>query len=112
MTDETCRLEIAVADREALSLCLALGTLEAIRSGAWPAEAGIWTIARPCFWKSLENIGIPDDVLNVFRSADELDAIAKLIGAEDVDKTLIKWIGILHGRLAAMSQPSWHGRWC
>ena len=45
--DETHLLE--VSEREALVLCLTLGTLEAMRGGLWPLEAGIWTLGRPIF---------------------------------------------------------------
>ena len=41
MDDGTHLLEVAAADREAFVLCLALGTLEAMRGGSWPLEAGI-----------------------------------------------------------------------
>lgn len=63
MTEESHTLLVAASDREAFALCLALGTLEAVRSGDWPTEAGIWTIARPVFREPLETEGIPEDVL-------------------------------------------------
>ncbi len=50
-------LEIAPSDREAFVLYLALGTLEAMRDGSWPLEAGIWTLGLPAFWQPLVGSG-------------------------------------------------------
>jgi hypothetical protein len=78
MDDEVYHLEIAKADREAFALCLALGTLTAMRAGIWPLEAGIWTLGRPIFWESLTEMD--DTILAVFQSADELNVLAEIAG--------------------------------
>src|SRR5262245_13550752 len=83
---ETCLLEVAAADCEAFALCLALGTLEAIRCGAWPAEAGTWTISRPVFRDRLAAVGAPDEVLAIFSRADELSALEQLAGPGAVEE--------------------------
>jgi hypothetical protein len=111
MAEPVHKIEIGEADREAFALCLALGTLEAIRSNAWPVEAAIWTIARPCFVEPLQDSGIPEAVLNVLRNADELGAIQKLVGADELQKTLVEWISLLRARLAELPERSWHARW-
>jgi hypothetical protein len=54
--NEAYCLGIAQADQEAFVLCLALGTLEAMRREDWPLDAGIWTLARPIFWQPLTEV--------------------------------------------------------
>ncbi|MCI0704078.1 MAG: hypothetical protein L0241_23715 [Planctomycetia bacterium] len=111
MSHDIHNLEVAASDLEAFALCLALGTLEAIRCGTWPAEAGIWTLARPNFSARLEQTGVPSEVLAIFRGADELSALEQLPGREEVEVQISKWIAILHSRLAALPEQSWHARW-
>lgn len=109
--DETIPLFIAAADCEAFVLCAALGTLEAIQRGSWPAEAGIWTLGRPNFWGPLEGTGVPEEVLAVFRGADELDSLEELGGRELMERKLAKSIAVLHARLAAVTERFWYARW-
>ena len=109
MDEETYLLEVAKASREALVLCLALGTLEAMRRGAWPLEAGIWTLARPMFWESLAEVD--DAVVKVFRSADELDALADLVGYSAAEAALDRMIAVVRSRLAALPEKSWYAGW-
>jgi hypothetical protein len=104
-------LQVASADQEAFALCLALGTLEAIRSGAWPTEAGAWTLGRPIFRGKLEALGMPGEVLDVFRSVDELSALEALAGNEAVEKRLREWTSLLRARLASLPERSWYARW-
>ena len=111
MEENDLLLSVALHDQEAFSLCLALGTLQAIRSGAWPVEAGIWTIARPVFRSPLEHLGIPNDVMKVFRHADELSALLELAGRETVDRKLDEWIAVLLARLADLQGQGWYARW-
>lgn len=111
MDENESLLAVASSDQEALSLCLALGTLQAIRSGAWPVEAGIWTIARPVFRSPLESLDIPDEVLKVFQHADELSALLELAGREAVDRKIDEWIAVLQARLASLPEQCWYAKW-
>lgn len=111
MTEEVRNLKVASSDCEALALCLALGTLEAIRSGAWPVEATTWTIARPAFRIPLIAAGIPDEVLAVFSGADELSALATLAGRDAVEERIADMMAVIRKRLAMLSEPSWYARW-
>lgn len=109
--EESVVLEINKPDCEAFSLCLALGTLEAMRSGVWPMEAGIWTLGRPVFWRPLKAMGIPKSVLRVFRAADEIDAMELLGGRDAAEKWISEFIDILKTRLAELPDRSWYARW-
>jgi hypothetical protein len=111
MAEKYHDLKVASADREAFALCLALGTLEAMRSGAWPLDAGIGTLARPVFYEPLEATNIPDEVLAVFRGADELSALASLAGRATAERKLDEWIAVLKSRLSTLPDRSWYARW-
>lgn len=109
--DEESLLAVRTETREAFALCLALGTLEAIRAGVWPPESGIWTIGPPGFWRVLETVDMPEEVLAVFRRADEWDALLKLAGGAHVQRGLDRDIAILKARLASLPDPTWRARW-
>ena len=109
MADDNYHLEVAQADREAFVLCLTLGTLEAMRVGAWPLEAGIWTLGRPVFWQSLAEVD--DTVVEVLQSADELNAMADLVGASAAETALDHMIAVVRSRLSALPEKSWYARW-
>jgi hypothetical protein len=109
MADEKHNLEIARADREAFVLCLALGTLEAMRGGAWPLEAGIWTLGRTAFWQPL--VESDSGVVEVFQAADELSALAKLAGRPVAEEALDRMIAAVRSRLSALPEKSWKARW-
>ena len=107
--DKTYLLEIGNGDREAFVLCLALGALEAMRSGLWPLKSGIWTLARPIFWESL--VEIDADVVTVLQSADELSTIAKLAGSPAAQAELDWMIAVIKARLSALPEKSWYAWW-
>ncbi len=109
MADEMYRLNVAQADREAFVLCLALGTLEAVRGGNWPPDAGIWTLARPVFWQSLADVD--HTVVEVLQSADELSALAELGGPSAAEAELDRMIAVVRSRLSALPEKSWYARW-
>jgi hypothetical protein len=111
MQSETAMLEVATDDRESLALCLALGTLTAMRAGLWPLEAGTWTLARPAFRSPLERAGVPAEVLAVFDSADELDALCRLAGRGAADAELDRMLSVVRSRLAVLPERAWHARW-
>ncbi len=109
MADETYRLEVPRADREALVLCLTLGTLEAMRGGSWSLEAGIWTLVRPVFWESLAEVDA--EVVKVLQSADDLDALVHLGGYPAAEAALDRMIAVVRSRLSALSGKFWYARW-
>jgi len=92
-------------------LCLALGTLEAMRSGAWPLAAGIWTLGRPAFWEPLKRAGIADEVIDIFQTADELDALGKLSGRAAADALLERMTGVIRRHLEALPEKSCRVWW-
>lgn len=109
MEDDMYHLEVGKADREAFVLCLALGTLETMRRGDWPLDAGIWTLGRPVFWESL--VDVDDKVVEVFQSADELSALAKLVGGPAAEEALDHMIAVVKARLSSLPEKSWYARW-
>jgi len=54
MSENYEKLSVSSDTLEPFVLCLALGTLEAMKSKVWSSEAGIWTIGRPNFLSILE----------------------------------------------------------
>lgn len=111
MVDDPHRLEIAETDREAFVLCLALGTLEAMRGGVWPMEAGIWSLGRPAFWQPLVQAGCASEVVAVLQAADELPALVALGGPLAAEVKLDRMIAIVRSRLSSLPEKSWHARW-
>ena len=109
MDDDMYQLEVGKSDREAFVLCLALGTLEAMRRGYWPLTAGIWTLGRRIFWEAL--VDIDDEVLAVFQSADEMSALAKLAGYPAAEAELDHMIAVIRARLSVLPEKSWYARW-
>ena len=57
MIESLIRFEVPEADLDGFTTTLVLGTIEAMRSGSWPLEAGIWTLGRPAFREPLERAG-------------------------------------------------------
>lgn len=111
MDEEAHFLEVAAADREAFVLCLALGTLEAMRSGAWPLEAGIWTLGRPAFLQPLERGSVAAEVVAELEAADELEALSSLCGRPAADAKLDRMIAAVRSRLSALNDRPWSARW-
>jgi len=111
MHDETHLLEVAAADREAFVLCLALGTLEAVRGGSWPLEAGTWALSRPVFLQPLASGGVAPEVVAELGAADELEALARLSGRPAADARLDRIIAAVGSRLSDLKERSWYARW-
>ena len=111
MTSDFHTLRVSTEDREAFVLCLALGTLEAIRSKAWHPDAGIWTIGRPAFQTFLRNAKLPADVMAVFQIADELSAIQNLSGSNVYLRRLEESIATLVERLRERPNQFWNASW-
>lgn len=107
--DDEIFLAVGKADREAFVLCLTLGTLEAMRRGEWPLEAGIWTLGRPVFWESLAEVD--EQVVEVLQSADELSALAEVVGHPAAEEALDHMIAVIRARLSSLPEKSWYARW-
>ena len=82
MIPDNHNLQVSNEGLEAFALCLALGTLVAIRSKAWHPDAGIWTIGRPIFKDLLAKSNFPKNVMDAIEQADELSAIQDLCGMD------------------------------
>lgn len=105
--------QLFVADEtfEPFVLCLALGTLEAIRSGIWSAEAGIWTIGRPDFLEKLDELKVSEETINILVQFDELSALEKFSGREDLERELEKIEVSIKKRLRDFPEKYWNARW-
>src|SRR5690242_839038 len=90
MTENYEELSVNSDTLEPFVLCLALGTLEAMKSKIWSAEAGIWTIGRPNFWSKLEKMKVSEDTLNILVEFDEFDALEKFVAEEDFNNKLLE----------------------
>ena len=111
MAEETLDLELDSTGRDALVLCLALGTLEAMRSGILPLEAGIWTLGRPVFWEPLKCAGMHEEVIVVFQTVDELDALEKLAGRAAAEAVLDRMLEVIRRHLEAVPNKNWRVEW-
>jgi hypothetical protein len=109
MEDEIHSLEFPATDQEAVVLCLALGTLEAIRGGNWPLEAGIWSLGRPAFWRPLAEL-YPQTAI-ILQEADELSALAKLASHATAETAINDMILAIRARLSALPEKCWNARW-
>ena len=96
---------------EPFVLCLALGTLEAMKSKVWSSEAGIWTVGRPAFLSKLEEMKVSDETLDVLVQFDELNALEKFVEEEAFDKELIKIEQTIKKRLTNFSKDFWNAGW-
>lgn len=96
---------------EPFVLCLALGTLEAMKEGVWSSEAGVWTIGRPDFLQKLEEFKVSEETINLLVQFDELNALEKFGGREDFDLELEKIERKIKERLADFSEGFWNARW-
>jgi hypothetical protein len=96
---------------EPFVLCLALGTLEAMKSGVWSAEAGIWTIGRPDFLEKLEELKVSEETLDALVQFDELSALENLVGAEEFERELRKIEEKIKKRLEDFSGAFWNAKW-
>lgn len=103
-------MAIEIENEEAFFLCLALGTLTAIRSGIWPPDAGIWSLALPAFRESIEPMNLNKEILDIFEGADELSAIEKLLGRQVLDQQIDTWIQTISSRLSELRVKSWSAR--
>jgi hypothetical protein len=111
MSENYEQLLVSSETFEPFVLCLALGTLEAMKSRIWSAEAGIWTIGRPNFLDKLEKLKISEETLNLLVQFDELSALEKLVEREDFDRELMKIESSIKKRLEDFSENFWNAHW-
>lgn len=86
---------------------LTLGTLEAMRSGEWPLEAGISTLGRPIFQNPLRD-ALPPPLLAVLDVADELSALQQLRGTPAAMAKLDQLIAGVRAVLADAPSSFWY----
>jgi hypothetical protein len=108
MTEKKYHFEVSKADLDAFLGTLVLGTLEAMRAGLWPLDAGIWTLGKPVFREPLERAGLGKELAAVLREADELSALAELAGRAAADARLDEMIATVRLRLTATAAQLWH----
>jgi len=107
----TKELRIGENSLDAFLACLGIGTLFAIKEGALPAEAGIWSLAVPRVWKPLEsNLMVSREMIEVFRTFDELSALQQLSPNEFPDE-VSKLIDTLLTELRKVQNPIWQIEW-
>jgi hypothetical protein len=99
--------EVPAADLDAFLTTLLLGTLEAMRSGSWPLEAGIWTLGRPIFREPLERAGVHEELAAILREIDELSALEALRGRNAADARLDTMIATVRHHLASTAVNLW-----
>lgn len=96
---------------EPFVLCLALGTLETIRSEIWSSKAGIWTIGRPNFLDELEKMSVSEETLNILVEFDELSALEEFVSKDDFTDKLNKIEENIKKRLEDFSGKFWSAKW-
>ncbi len=96
---------------EPFVLCLALGTLEAIKSEIWSTEAGIWTIGRPNFLDELEKLNVSEETMNILVEFDELNALEEFVSKEDFSEKLLKIEQNIKKQLENFSENYWSAKW-
>jgi hypothetical protein len=111
MSDNYEQLLVNSETFEPFVLCLALGTLEAMKSRVWSSEAGIWTIGRPNFLDKLEELKVSDETISILVEFDELNALEKFVDKDDFDRKLLKVEQNIKKRLEGFSEKFWDAKW-
>lgn len=111
MTEKYERLEISSQTVEPFVLCLALGTIEAIKSEVWNFKAGTWTIRRPNFFEKLKSFGIPQTIIDKLDMFDELSAIQQTANKDDFITAIESIESIIKIRLKDFSDDFWYAKW-
>lgn len=111
MTENYEQLLVSDETFEPFVLCLALGTLEAIKSGVWSSEAGIWTIGRPNFLDQLEKLNVSEETLGILVEFDELNALEKLVSRDDFNEKLSSIERSIKKRLEDFAENFWFAKW-
>lgn len=111
MTENYEQLLVNSETFEPFILCLALGTLEAMKSEVWSSEAGVWTIGRPVFLEKLEEMKVSNETIDVLVQFDELNALEKLVERDAFNNELIKIEQTIKKRLEDFSKDFWYAKW-
>jgi len=105
------RCQISEDDLPAFVAYLALGTLEAIRTGTVSPDVGIWTLGMPLTWEPLEEANlVPQEIIDVLRVSDELAALQKSAPLA-FDAVVSDLIERLRVALREMPNPIWRVEW-
>ena len=110
MSENYAQLLVKSETFEPFVLCLALGTLEAIKADIWSSEAGIWTIGRPNFLNEVEKMNVSEETLNVLVQFDELNAL-KEIDREAFEREILKIEQNIKQLLKKFSTDYWYAKW-
>lgn len=111
MSEKYEQLSVSVETFEPFVLCLALGTIEAIKAKVWAAEAGIWTLGRPNFLDKLEEMKISEDTINILVQFDELNTLEKMVEKDVFENEIVKIEEAIKKRLADFSATYWNAKW-
>ena len=111
MPEKYEQLSVSVETFEPFVLCLALGTIEAIKSEVWSAESGIWTLGRPNFLDKLEEMQISEDTINILVQFDELNTLKKLVEKDIFENEIVKIEEAIKKRLKDFSATYWNAKW-
>ena len=96
---------------EPFVLCLALGTLEAMKAKIWSSEAGVWTVGRPDFLGKLEQMKVSEETLDALVQFDELNALEKIVERDAFYEEIVKVERKIKKRLGEFSTEFWVARW-
>jgi hypothetical protein len=111
MYEKLITAQVAEDGLDSFVICLALGTLVAIKERIIDSDAGIWTLARPIFWERFkDNHSLPPEVIDVLQSSDEISALLEL-NSVDGEKFIDECIGKLKKCLSEVKEPSWYMSW-
>ncbi|ULJ62880.1 hypothetical protein [Wielerella bovis] len=93
------QIQIHQSNAEFYVATLALGLLNAMKSGAIPFETGIWSLARPQFLDETLPFCSPE-LQMILQQFDELDALSTLVSSEQAMQQMDDWIEILQNIMA------------
>lgn len=111
LKEKPTKLEIHEEGFDSFLICLALGTLYAIRDGALSPDAGIWSLGMPRVWEPFENSSmISREVIDVLQTCDELSAIQEL-APEEFENAVTELIDRLLAELRESEANVWQVRW-
>ncbi|ULJ60689.1 hypothetical protein [Wielerella bovis] len=97
------QLQIHQSNVEFYVATLALGLLNAMKSGVIPFETGIWSLARPQFLDETLPFCSPE-LQMILQQFDELDALSTLVSSEQAIQQIDDWIETLQNIMAKQSQ--------
>ena len=90
---------------------MALGVLRAIQDETVPPQVGIWSLAPLVYTPGAKLSSVPESILSVYQSSDELSSIRRLLPEESYQKTLSELIELLQGELSRLEDPNFHLWW-